>query len=58
MIPERFCNGDTYAEVVECVCTLDGYKYRIQVKYKRKEIDGRSICYMIYGSMKILEVIK
>ena len=55
MINGKFWNGNGYAQIVECICTLNGFQYKVQIKYKRKEINGSPVCYMVPGSMKILE---
>ena len=58
MINGKFRNGNGKAQIIECVCTLNGYQYRVQIKYKWEEVNGKSVCYMVHNSMKILEVIK
>jgi len=58
MINGKFWNGNDFTQIVESVCTLNGLKYKIQAKYKWVKLNGSSVCYKVYGSMKILEVIK
>lgn len=51
-------NGNGREQIVESICTLNGYRYRIQIKYKWEEINGKRVCCIVHGSIKILEVVR
>lgn len=58
MINGKFRNGNGKAQIVECICALDEHQYKVQIKYKWGEVNGKRVCYMVHNSMKILEIIR
>lgn len=50
-------NNNKNIKIVESICTLNGFRYKVQIEYEWKRINNKSVCCKVFGSMKILEQI-